>query len=153
VVGFLTTPHNCDVRFVDFFIRTAKQELERYAPATAQKNINIEILSDIAIPFPSLAEQRQIADELERVLSIADATERIIETRLKQAERLRQSILKHAFEGKLVPQDPNDEPAELLLQRIKFERAEREAEKQTAARSNRKRSTTNRSKRTERSAA
>jgi type I restriction enzyme S subunit len=42
-----------------------------------------------------------------------------VEQGLKQAERLRMSILKRAFEGKLVPQDPNDEPAEKLLERIK----------------------------------
>ena len=153
VVGFRAESDSCDVRFVDFFIRTAKQNLERYAPATAQKNINIEILSDIAIPFPSILEQRQIADEVERILSITDASEQIIEARLKQAERLRQSILKQAFEGKLVAQDPNDEPAELLLERIKTERAKRDAEKQAEAKSNRKRFTKNRLNRTQRPAA
>lgn len=49
--------------------------------------------------------------------------ERIVDQSLKQAERLRQSILKRAFEGKLVPQDPNDEPAEKLLERIKIDKA------------------------------
>ena len=153
VVGFRAESDSCDIRFVDFFIRTAKQNLERYAPATAQKNINIEILSDIAIPFPPLLEQRQIADEVERILSITEASEQIIADRLRQAERLRQSILKHAFEGKLVAQDPNDEPAEQLLERIKLERAKREAEKQAETKSNRKRSTKKRTKRTERPAA
>jgi len=48
---------------------------------------------------------------------------------VRQAERLRQSILKRAFEGRLVPQDPNDEPAEKLLERIKAEKANREGNK------------------------
>jgi len=47
-----------------------------------------------------------------------------VEQSLRQAERLRQSILKRAFEGKLVPQDPNDEPAEKLLERIRTEKAQ-----------------------------
>jgi len=55
---------------------------------------------------------------------LADEAERVVEQSLRQAERLRQSILKRAFEGKLVPQDPNDEPAEKLLERIRTEKAQ-----------------------------
>ena len=61
--------------------------------------------------------------ELERRYSIADEAEQIIDLTLRQSDRLRQSILKRAFEGKLVPQDPSDEPAEKLLDRIKAEKA------------------------------
>lgn len=57
-----------------------------------------------------------------------------IEQTLKQADRLRQSILKKAFEGKLVPQDPSDEPAEKLLERIKAEKAKLEAEQKAKPR-------------------
>jgi type I restriction enzyme S subunit len=49
--------------------------------------------------------------------------EATVEANLKRAERLRQAILKRAFEGRLVPQDPNDEPAGVLLERIRAERA------------------------------
>ncbi len=75
------------------------------------------------LPIPPLAEQRRIVAEVERRLSVADAFGQVIERSLKRAERLRQAVLKLAFEGRLVPQDPNDEPASVLLERIRAERA------------------------------
>ena len=86
------------------------------------------------VPLPPLAEQRRIVAEVERRLSVIQQAEAAVEANLTRAERLRQSILKQAFSGKLVPQDPNDEPASMLLERI---RAEREAA-EAAAKSNRK---------------
>ena len=79
--------------------------------------------------LPPLAEQRRIVAEVERRLSVIQQAEVAVDASLKRAERLRQSILKQAFSGKLVPQDPGDEPASVLLERI---RAEREAEQESA---------------------
>ena len=110
-------------------------------------------LSEFCFPLPSLDEQEQIVAEAERCLSIADSIEQSLDRGLVQADQMRTAILKQAFEGKLIPQDPNDEPAELLLERIKNERAKREAEKQAEAKSNRKGFTNKRPKRTERPAA
>ena len=128
VVGFLSEKGQCNIRFVEFFLRTAKEDLERYAPATAQKNINLGTLKDLAIPFSPLSEQNVITEEIDRRLSVADAVETTVDAELKRSDALRQSILKQAFSGKLVPQDSNDEPAEKLLERIKKEKAKREVD-------------------------
>ena len=74
--------------------------------------------SSLAFPLAPLAEQKQIADEVELRLSTIAVSVRLLEVNLLRAARLRQSILKQAFEGKLVPQDPTDEPARVLLARI-----------------------------------
>ena len=71
---------------------------------------------------PTLSEQTQIVAEIESRLSVCDKIEESISTSLLQAEALRQSILKKAFEGNLVAQDPNDEPASNLLKKIKAEK-------------------------------
>ena len=84
-----------------------------------QANVNGTKLQALAFPLPTEGEQAVIIQEVERRLSIVDEIEAQVEANLKRAARLRQGILKQAFEGKLVPQDPNDEPAEELLGRIR----------------------------------
>jgi len=78
-----------------------------------------------------LKHQNLIVQEIESRLSVCDKIEESIEQGLQQAEALRQSILKKAFEGKLVPQDPSDEPASVLLDRIKAARAGQTATKKS----------------------
>lgn len=87
------------------------------------------------VGLPPLAEQQRIVAEVERRLSVVQQAEAAVEASLQRAERLRQSILKRAFAGELVSQDPDDEPASVLLERI---RAQREAE-QAAASASKKR--------------
>lgn len=94
----------------------------RKAKATAgQFNLTLEICRDIEIPLPKILEQLKIVEEIESKLTVCDKIEETISHSLQQAETLRQSILKKAFEGKLVAQNPNDEPASRLLERIKAE--------------------------------
>jgi len=102
IVGFIPDAECIDVKFIEYFIRTAKENLERYAPATAQKNINLAILSEVAVPLPPEKEQERIINEIEKCLSIAESIELSIDKNLAHADRLRQSILKKAFSGQLI---------------------------------------------------
>jgi type I restriction enzyme S subunit len=85
---------------------------------TASPHLNIADIRTLGIPLPPQNEQSEIVLKVDQMLSIVEAIEDVIEDNLKRAERLRQSILKEAFAGRLVPQDPSDEPASVLLERI-----------------------------------
>jgi type I restriction enzyme S subunit len=99
--------------------------LLRFGKGSVHKTIYFPEWLSTHIALPPLAEQEQIVALVEERLSQIDSAEKTIDAELIRAKRLRQSILKTAFEGKLVPQNPKDEPASVLLERIK---ATREAE-------------------------
>jgi len=101
----------------------SREHIRRKARTTAgQTGVSGADIRQMPVPLPPLVEQEQIVAEVERRLSILQEVEAEVEANLKRAARLRQSILKRAFEGKLVPQDPADEPASELLARIKAQR-------------------------------
>lgn len=98
VVGF-TPQENVLPEYIRFFIESQKQQLWAFAPATAQKNINLDTLEKLMIPYCPVDEQWEIVCETDSKITICDNIEQTIDTSLQQAEALRQSILKKAFEG------------------------------------------------------
>ncbi|GHU13142.1 restriction endonuclease type I, S subunit [Spirochaetia bacterium] len=97
--------------------------------------INTTQIKRIPVPYCPKDEQLAIVSAIESRLSMCDKLEQTIDQTLALSVSLRQSILKKAFEGWLVPQDPNDEPAEKLLERIKAERETVQKQKITIRRS------------------
>lgn len=116
--------------YAKLFLQKNYEDIRRLSSGGVQPNLNLGIIRSTAIPLPSLEEQRVIVDEVERRLSVVKNTYKSIKADLKRAERLRQSILRQAFSGKLVLQDPTDEPASLLLNRINRARGLREFEEE-----------------------
>jgi type I restriction enzyme, S subunit len=112
-------------KYINYWLRLFGQG---YFDMNAQQvvgmaSINQQQISAMPVPFTHLYEQHHIVEQVEFGFSILDAMEKGIDKGILQAERLRQAILKKAFTGRLVPQDPEDEPAAALLERLKKEKA------------------------------
>ncbi|AGR64970.1 restriction endonuclease subunit S [Limosilactobacillus reuteri] len=102
------------------------QELTKHLKSTAQPSISIAALRDVILPVPPLEEQKRIVLKIEKLMPLIDEYEKVYD-RLKSIDngfndKMKQSILQYAMEGKLVKQDSNDEPASELLKKIKNEK-------------------------------
>ena len=98
VVGFLPSEYVLP-EYIRYFIESQKVRLWAFAPATAQKNINLKTLENLVIPYCSIEEQAELIKIVDEKMSVCDRIKQVINQSLQQAEALRQSILKQAFEG------------------------------------------------------
>ncbi len=104
--------------------------LEKAAYGAGKPGLSLINLNELPVALPPLAEQHRIVAEVERRLSVVAEVEQTVEDNLARAGRLRQAILHRAFTGRLVSQDPADEPAEKLLGHIRAERGAGEESRQ-----------------------
>ena len=106
-----------------------RTQIEHKAKSTSGvNNINSGEIQSLIVPLCSRSEQEVVVERLSASLFAIDAIEAEIDNQLLKADALRQSILKKAFAGQLVAQDPNDEPASVLLDRIKAGKASKSRE-------------------------
>ena len=108
----------CDVDLMWAYYILITLNLNQYATATAQPGLSVAVINDVCIPIPPQKEQERISKEIEHWFALIDQIEQgksDLQTIIKQTKS---KILDLAIHGKLVPQDPNDEPANELLKRI-----------------------------------
>ncbi len=120
-IGFMD---NIETKFIKYYFQTNEYwaQIADNQVGIGQPNVNGTKLGNLTINLPTVDEQKQIVKEIEKRFKVADEVERVITENLEKAEQLKQSILKKAFEGRLVPQDPTDQPASELLAQIQKER-------------------------------
>ena len=120
-------------RFLFFYLLSQKQNIQEKAEGGAQPNISKEKLINILFPLPPLSEQRRIVEKIEELLALVDDLETNktdLQSYIKQAKS---KVLEMAIRGELVPQNPNDEPASVLLERIKKEQKSSKSKGKTTA--------------------
>ncbi len=126
---------NLNQLFLFYYFVSKFQDFQKLGLGSTVPGIDRENILNILVPVASHSEQQAIVQEIETRLSVAEKLEQIIDETLQKAEALRQSILKKAFEGKLLNEaerealknDPDWEPAEKLLERIKAEKEKLES--------------------------
>lgn len=122
-------------RFIEIYLHSSsgRQRLIKNAKwAVNQASINQQDVKRTSVPLPPLSEQEAIVEAVDDQVSVIDHLEADLSGKLKSAQALRQSILRHAFTGQLVLQDPKDEPAAELLKRIAAQREELARQAQAA---------------------
>jgi len=118
-----------NMKFIDIALRKWVNSIDvsSRVVGTAIKNLHLRDMRVLAIPFAPIEEQTEIVRLVEQYFALADTLEKNLANAKQRVDNLTQSILAKAFKGELVPQDPSDEPADKLLERIKAARTEAEA--------------------------
>ena len=115
--------HSSFTQYIKLYLKRSYLNIRQQAEGGLQPNLNLSKIAQYDIPLPPLAEQKRIANEIVHLFSVIDELESNEDNLLKAIDKAKFKILDLAIHGKLVPQDPNDEPAIELLKRInpKFE--------------------------------
>ncbi len=125
--------------YLYYVLKSKTQELRNIKQGAAQPNLNTTIVKNIRFSCPDDKEgQTEAINKIETLFELADLIEKQIVQAKSQIDAIRNSVLDKAFRGELVPQDPNDEPASVLLERIKALRETEAAAKKTAKRGRKK---------------
>ncbi|MEH2111314.1 restriction endonuclease subunit S [Nostoc sp.] len=129
IVGLITDDRLADSYFIEYFLRTIREDLAQFAPATAQANINIEILNKVFVPLPPLNEQKRIVAKIEELNDRTQKAKKALDSIPLLCDRFRQSVLAAAFRGDLTADwrelNPDVEPASVLLEKIKKENSDK----------------------------
>ena len=110
--------------YLYYFLRFLTSRYRAIHQGAAQPNLNIDIVKSTPVPIPPIEEQKEVILRIEKLFKAIDLMAQEYQKASQLCDRLEQATLSKAFRGELVPQDPNDEPAAALLERILAERQE-----------------------------
>ena len=130
--------------FLQFLLSPQGRDLivKEASSTSGLHTLSISKVSNLIVPVTSSAEETAVVVEIEEKLSRIDRALEEVDTQLAKSKALRQSLLKRAFSGQLVAQDPSDEPASVLLDRIKAEKEQASKKGDTTRKTKKKRKTT-----------
>ena len=115
-----------DIKYVAHFLAHIQNDMKKQAQGAVQSFVSLSFIRNFPIPLPPLVEQKRIVAKIEELDPLVKRYDKA-ETELSNLnesfpEQLKKSILQYAIQGKLVPQDPNDEPADVLYEKIQSEK-------------------------------
>jgi type I restriction enzyme S subunit len=129
-VALLRPVRACAAKYMEAFLCSesgGQAHFRKFTYGQGRPHLGFDQLQAVIVPLPPAREQEVIIEKIEEIVSSLSKVQGTAVNELERCHTLRQSLLKHAFSGKLVPQDPRDEPAAVLLERIRAQRKEQAA--------------------------